>query len=338
MLTIAHTAVHLPPRVACDAVQATERNLGYGHMIAPTASFALPRGRGRIDAAEAARLARSAPVMLPVAPAGRSLSDLALDAVNALGARADAQAFSETTHIVVAHASLNQQIVESVAGRVQCVLGLEDALPLALGQCGTLGLYAALPLAQGLLRDGGQMLLVAADKWLYPFFRVYGNLVAYGDGAGALLLRHELRHDAAGRGARVLGSALACGSVIDDPWSVDPRELEQRLLAQAAQAATDALADAGVRAAQIGCFAPGGFGASFRSALGVALGIDSGRLLARGEVAHLSSADTLASLDAAQAALAPGERRLALFCDAALAGMAGALVVELHGAPRAPLH
>ncbi|RIV59474.1 3-oxoacyl-ACP synthase, partial [Burkholderia pseudomallei] len=92
------------------------------------------------------------------------------------------------------------------------------------------------------------------------------------------------------------------------------------------------LADAGVGAARIDCFAPGGFSASFRTTLARALAIPPSRLQVRDGVEHLSTADTPRALAQAQASLAPGERRLALFCDTALAGGAGALVAQLRGA------
>ena len=332
MLTIHHVALHEPPGIAFDAVQAAERNLGYAHLVAPGARFALPRGHGRIDAAETARLARADAVLLPIAPARCSLSDLALAAAHALTAAAGAAVVAQSTHVIMAQASLNEQIVESVAGRVQQALGLGAVLPFGLGQCGTLGFFAALALAPGLLRDGGQILLVAADKWLYPFFRVHGDFVAYGDGAGALLLRAG----AGEGGSRVLGHALSHGDAITDPWAMAPDELEVRLLPQVVVAARAALADAGAQPSDLHFIAPAGFRAGFRAAVAAALGVDATRLMARHDAAHRSSADTLAALRHAEAALVPGERRLALFCDAALAGMAGAAVVELHGAARRP--
>ncbi|PMS38412.1 3-oxoacyl-[acyl-carrier-protein] synthase III [Trinickia symbiotica] len=334
MLTIEQIAVHHLPREAFAGVQANERNTGYAHMIAPGAKFVLPRGRGRIDADEAARLARTCKVALPIAPAGQSLSDLASAAVGELEHCVDCQVLRETTHIVVAQSTLNERIVESVAGRVQCELGLKVVLPLALGQCGTLGLYAAMPLADGLLAGGGQILFVAADKWLYPFFRTYGDLVSYGDAAGALLMRR----DHARGGTCVLGSALVYGDAIDAPWDLDPRELERKLVALAVEVSADALQQADLRVSQLDCFAPAGFGARFRAAIADELGIDAQRVFARDDGVHLSSADTLSTLHRIQTMLAPGESRVTLLCDAAIAGMAGALVVELKGRAPVPLH
>jgi 3-oxoacyl-[acyl-carrier-protein] synthase III len=338
MLIIDHLSNHEPPRVAFDAVQATERNLGLGSLTIPSARFALPRERGRIDEMESARLARSNAAMLPIAPPGQSLSDLAIAVLDPLAKCAGERELLATTHIVLAHATLNQQVAESVAGRVQHTLGIDHALPFSVGQCGTLGLMAALPLAEGLLCDGGQMLFIAADKWLYPFFRVYGDFVAYGDGAAALLLRRASPSEPArASGIQVLGHALTQGDVIDDPWAMIPHALEARLIAPTLAAATQALADAGVAASEIDCFAPAGFSASFRATLTARLGIARERLLAR-DATHLSSADAVASLALARATIRTCDRRLVLVCDATLAGGAGAFVAELHGAPRIALH
>jgi 3-oxoacyl-[acyl-carrier-protein] synthase III len=340
MLIIDHLSMHEPPRAAFDAVQANERNVGLGALMVPAARFALPRGRGRIEATECARLTRSSPAMLPIAPPGQSQSDLAITALEALVERVGKTHLSATTHIVFAHATLNQQVVESVAGRLQHMLGIDHVLPLALGQCGTLGLMAALPLAEGLLRDGGQVLFVAADKWLYPFFRVYGDFVAYGDSAAALLVRRALPSESAhlhAGGIRLLGHSLTQGDVIDDPWAMSPHTLEARLMAPLLRAALQALDDADVAVSEIDCFAPAGFSASFRAMLAARMVIPRERLLAR-DAAHLSSADAIASLALARATMHHTDRRRVLVCDAALAGGAGAFVAELHGTPAAGLH
>ncbi|AJX33241.1 3-oxoacyl-ACP synthase [Burkholderia oklahomensis] len=339
MLTIHHTAIRQPSRQPVDAAQAAGRYRYDGRLAPHAIRFAMPYERLDYDARTFAHLARSAPASLPVETDGRTLSDLALEAVREVIDAAGPDACASISQIVVAQASLNEHAGESVAGRMQHALGLKHVVPFALGQCGTLGLHTALPLARGLLREGSRMLFVAADKWVYPFLRAYGEFVAYGDGAAAILLggadgdTHADADDEAH--ARVLGHALAHGDVIADPWARQPAELERALVAPTVDAVRAALDDAGVGAAQIDCFAPGGFSASFRTTLAHALAIPPSRLQRRGGVEHLSTADTPRALAQAQASLAPGERRLALFCDTALAGGAGALVAELRGA-RAP--
>ncbi|AOK48196.1 3-oxoacyl-ACP synthase [Burkholderia sp. MSMB617WGS] len=353
MLTIHHTAIRQPSRQTVDAAQAAGRYRYDGRLTPSAIRFAMPYERLDYDADAFAHLSRSTPASLPVETDGLTLSDLALAAVRDVVDAAGPSARESISHIVVAQASLNEQAGESVAGRMQHALELKHVVPFALGQCGTLGFYTALPLASGLLRHGGRMLFVAADKWVYPFLRAYGDFVAYGDGAAALLLSDTDADDGGGSaerdgesdggegsgsngGARVLGHALAHGDAIADPWARRPAELERALIAPTVDAARAALGDAGVDAAQIDCFAPSGFGASFRTTLAHALAIPPSRLQTRDGAEHLSTADTPRALARAQASLAPGERRLALFCDTALAGGAGALVAELRGAHAAP--
>ncbi|MDN7676316.1 3-oxoacyl-ACP synthase [Burkholderia oklahomensis] len=333
MLTIHHNAIRQPSRQTVDAAQAAGRYRYDGRLAPHAIRFAMPCERLDYDDGAFAHLARSAPASLPVETDGLTLSDLALAAVRDVVDAGGPSARESISHIVVAQASLNEQAGESVAGRMQHALGLKHVVPFALGQCGTLGFYAALPLASGLLRQGGRMLFVAADKWVYPFLRAYGDFVAYGDGAAAILLGET---DDADAGARVLGHALAHGDAIADPWAREPAEFERALVAPTVAAARAALGAAGVDAAQIDCFAPSGFSASFRTTLAHALAIAPSRVQTRDGVEHLSTADTPRALARAQASLARGERRLALFCDTALAGGAGALVAELRGAHASP--
>jgi 3-oxoacyl-[acyl-carrier-protein] synthase III len=328
MLGIHSAATYLPARIDFNAIQAGEKNLGYLHMLLKSAKFARPRGKGRIKPPEIARFSPSAPTSLPIAPAKQSLSDLALAAVTALRDQVAADELARTTHIVLAHATLNEAIAESIPGRLQVELGLKHVMPLAVSQVGSIGFYAALPILHGLLAGGGQVLLVAADKWLYPFFRVFGDLVAYGDGAAAMLVR---RDDGPAMAA-VRGFALEYGAAIDDPWARTPAELRAALVPLAIAAGRRALDHAGVARDAIAAVVPAGFASADADRVADALELPRAR---RAQPGHLSSADTPAALVAEHQALRPGERKTVLVWDAALCGAAGAAVVELHaGATR----
>ncbi|QEL54797.1 beta-ketoacyl-[acyl-carrier-protein] synthase family protein [Chromobacterium paludis] len=327
MLCIRAIASALPERADFHGVQAAERNFGYGHLLFPSAVHALPRGKGKLDEEETLRLTPSAPVSLPVAEARLSHADLALQAVDALRRQVAAEELAAVTHIVVANASLNQRINESLSGRVQHALGLDDALPFAVGQSGTAGVYNALTLIEALCAQGGRVLLVAADKWLYPFFRAWGDLVAYGDGGAAMLL------DGGGEGGvgRILSHAVHYGEAIASPWEQAPSALAERLLPQAVQAASDALEQARMRASDIDWLLPAGFGADFAARVADELGIAPARRMARGGC-HLSNADPLLALLELRAALRPGEQAAALLWDAALCGLSGAMVAQISAA------
>ena len=81
MLRIRAITSHVPDTTPFRAVQAQEKNIGYGHLLYKSAVFSMPRGKGRIDAEEERRLLPTASIALPVAPPLQSCADLALEAV-----------------------------------------------------------------------------------------------------------------------------------------------------------------------------------------------------------------------------------------------------------------
>ncbi|MDU7556867.1 MAG: hypothetical protein E7K65_03255, partial [Pseudomonas sp.] len=261
MLRIRAIASHAPDTTPFQAVQAREKNIGYGHLLYKSAVFSMPRGKGRIDAEETLRLLPTASIELPVAPPAQSGADLALEAVALLREQIPADTLAQVTHIVVTNSALNQRINESVAGRIQHALGLPKALPFAIGQAGTAGVFSALSMIEALVSLGGKVLLVASDKWLYPFFRAWGDLVVYGDGAAAILLDGD---DEAGPGwGSIRASAVHYGAAIDNPWGLTPAALAERLHPLAVSAAQTAIERAGLNASDIDWVLPAGFGDSF---------------------------------------------------------------------------
>jgi 3-oxoacyl-[acyl-carrier-protein] synthase III len=341
-LRIRAIASYVPDTTEFHAVQAQERNIGYGHLLYKAAAFALPRGKGKIDEEEQLRLLPPAPIALPVAPPLQSHADLALEAVAALRQKISPEALAEITHIVVTNTALNQRINESVAGRIQHALGLPDALPFAVGQSGSAGVFNALTIIEALVSTGAKVLLVASDKWLYPFFRSWGELVVYGDGAAAILIDgapedlNQLDHDQDnndGKGwGSIRASAMHYGEAIDNPWGLSPAALAALLHPLAVNAAQGALERSGLSATDIDWVLPAGFNDSFTLGVSNALGIPHERHFERGAHGHQSSADPLLSLLRLRAALPPGKKATALLWDAALCGMAGAMVVEITAA------
>ena len=324
MLNIRAIASAVPECTNFHGVQASERHFGYGHLLFPSASCALPRGKGRLDEEETLRLMPDSPVSLPVTAAQCSHADLALQAVAALREQVSAEALAAISHIIVVNASLNQRINESVAGRIQHALDLNDALPFAIGQSGTIGIYNTLTLVEGLCTQGASVLLVAADKWLYPFFRAWGDLVVYGDGAAAMLLDGR---DANGWG-RIQAYAVDYGEAIVNPWTLTPNDLADRLLPQTILAARTALNNARIPPSGIDYLLPAGFSTDFANRIGDALDIAPARRMARARC-HLSSADPLLALLQLRASLQPGQQATALLWDAAVCGMSGAMVAQI---------
>ncbi|MGP5281140.1 hypothetical protein ACTXNJ_08030 [Pseudomonas helleri] len=328
MLRIRAIASHVPDTAPFQAVQAREKNIGYGHLLYKSAVFSMPRGKGRIDAEETLRLLPTASIELPVAPPAQSGADLALEAVALLREHIQADTLAQVTHIVVTNAALNQRINESVAGRIQHALGLPKALPFAIGQAGTAGVFNALSMIEALVSLGGKVLLVASDKWLYPFFRAWGDLVVYGDGAAAILLDGD---GEAGPGwGSIRASAVHYGAAIDNPWGLTPAALAERLHPLAVSAAQTAIERAGLNASDIDWVLPSGFGDSFTLGVSRELGIAQDRHFESGARPHHSSAAPLLSLLRLRASLPPGKTATALLWDAALCSTAGAIVTEIQ--------
>ena len=328
MLRIRAIASHVPDTTPFQAVQAREKNIGYGHLLYKSAVFSMPRGKGRIDAEETLRLLPTASIALPVAPPAQSGADLALEAVALLREQIPADTLAQVSHIVVTNAALNQRINESVAGRIQHALGLPKALPFAIGQAGTAGVFNALSMIEALVSLGGKVLLVASDKWLYPFFRAWGDLVVYGDGAAAILLDGD---GEAGPGwGSIRASAVHYGAAIDNPWGLTPAALAERLHPLAVSAAQTAIERAGLNASDIDWVLPAGFGDSFTLGVSRELGIAQDRHFEFGARPHHSSAAPLLSLLRLRASLPPGKTATVLLWDAALCGTAGAIVAEIQ--------
>lgn len=328
MLRIRAIASHVPDTTPFQAVQAREKNIGYGHLLYKSAVFSMPRGKGRIDAEETLRLLPTASIELPVAPPVQSGADLALEAVALLREQIPAETLAQVSHIVVTNAALNQRINESVAGRIQHALGLPKALPFAIGQAGTAGVFNALSMIEALVSLGGKVLLVASDKWLYPFFRAWGDLVVYGDSAAAILLDGDSE---AGPGwGSIRASAMHYGAAINNPWGLTPAALAERLHPLAVSAAQTAIERAGLNASDIDWVLPSGFGDSFTLGVSRELGIAQDRHFEFGARPHQSSAAPLLSLLRLRASLPPGKTATVLLWDAALCGTAGAIVAEIQ--------
>ncbi|MBR8347938.1 hypothetical protein [Burkholderia ambifaria] len=330
-LALSGGVVVLPPAVVFSAIQAQERHPGYRHLLLPQARFARPRGLGALTPEEGVRLAPGGRPVLRVAPPGRSLADLAADAALDLRDQLGSAQLARTTHVIVASCALNEGIGDSVVGRMQYELGLQRVTPFALGQNGTLGWYSALTLLEGLLNEGDQALVILSDKWLYPFFRQFGDLVGYGDAAAALLVScaGPAPEPAAWGGVRAV--AVEFGPSIADPWADAPAALRDTLAPVAARAIRRALDMAGLRTTDIDWCVPPGFDPGFVARVADAASIPLAARVQHQASGHLSSAESAAALIRLAGALDEGERRTVLVWDAALHGAAGAAVVDLAG-------
>ncbi|KML53599.1 hypothetical protein VL15_23775 [Burkholderia cepacia] len=330
-LALSGGVVVLPPAVMFSAIQAQERHPGYRHLLLPQARFARPRGMGALTPEEGTRLAPGGRPTLRVAPPGRSLADLAADAALDLRDQLGSGQLARTTHVIVASCALNEGIGDSVVGRMQYELGLQRVTPFALGQNGTLGWYSALMLLDGLLDEGDQALVILSDKWLYPFFRQFGDLVGYGDAAAALLVSRAGPTPEPAVWGGVRSVAVEYGPSIADPWADAPAALRDTLAPVAARAIRRALDGAKLRAGQIDWCVPPGFDPGFAARVADAASIPLGARIQHDGSGHLSSAESAAALIRLAGALDEGEHRTVLVWDTALHGAAAAAVVDLAG-------
>jgi 3-oxoacyl-[acyl-carrier-protein] synthase III len=332
-LTLCGGAIVMPPVQTFNAIQADERHSGYRHLLLPQARFARPRGEGKLSAEEAVRLAPTGLASLPIAPPGQSLSDLAIDAALDLRDQMGSERLARTTHVVLASSSLNEKIGDSVVGRVQYELGLNHSTPFALGQNGTLGWYSALLLLDGMLGANDQALVVLSDKWLYPFFRQFGDLVGFGDAAAALLVSRAPDADDVDSACwgTVSSVVMEFGDAIRDPWGASPEAMRDALAPLAARTVRRALDAASHAPERIDWCVPSGFDASFASRVADCAAIPVSARVQHETTGHWSSADSAASVIRLAASLEADETRVALVWDAAMHGAAAAAVLELRG-------
>ncbi|KKB64966.1 hypothetical protein WM40_03085 [Robbsia andropogonis] len=327
----------LPPSNAFSDVQAQERHPGYRHLLLPQAHFARPRGIGKITDQEIQHLKPNGRPVLRIAPPGRSLSDLAADAAIDLRDQLGSGQFARTTHIVLASCALNEAIGDSVVGRMQYELGLNHVLPLALGQNGTLGMYATLTLLEGLLGDDDQALVILSDKWLYPFFRQFGDLVGYSDAAAAILVRRATDMSNCNVWGSPRSVAVEFGDAITDPWASSSAAVRDALAPLAARAIRRALEDARLKGDEIDWFVAPGIDPTLAVHIADMTAVPRECLVRHDLGGHLSSADSMVSLLRLASSLDRAERRTALVWDIALHGAAAAAVFDVIGGFRVVL-
>ena len=216
--TVTGSSLCLPhTRSWFQGLRAQQRSPSSLYLTEPGGEFNLPFGRwGDPPFPHVEAMHTAAPVLLHMAEPGVSASDLALIAARTLLAGTDQAARANVGVIIYCHASANEDIAEAVGGRLQYELGLTTPLVFCLSQnlCSAL---MALRLASALLREEpslGRALIVAAEKWTYPFVRSFGHAAVFEDGAAAILV------EPAGRQGWQLGEIYH----VNDPAAPSPFE------------------------------------------------------------------------------------------------------------------
>lgn len=224
MTTRVNLAVHAAATVTgavpvlFDEVRAQARSSSYFHLLDKSCDWALPFETRGLPAEAMQHLAPEAPVRIATAPAGTAAGDMAVAAsrealVQAAGgdaARVPAVADS-VRWLIYCHTTIDEISNGSIACRLAHELQLKQCFPIALSQSQVAGTFVALQLAESLLAEaapGERVMIVAADKWLFPFLRSHGRWGVASDGAGALVL---------GAGGAASGTRITSVSVASAP-------------------------------------------------------------------------------------------------------------------------
>jgi 3-oxoacyl-[acyl-carrier-protein] synthase III len=351
-----------PPRVPFIEVQAAEVNDGYIFLSNIGAVGCVPYRTGlevldhnRYRPAGGARWFRSVerPALyavpedrrrrhLPedgmeicVAPRGRSSADLAVDAAKALARSITPAQQSEIGAVIFCHNSMDELINESVVGRICSELGLADRLAFSINQLHNCAVFAALQMAHALVAGDDALpavLVVGADKWLYPFIRSFGPIACFGDGAAALLVGAV-----GGAGYEILHVELACGpdepSVLDGTAPLDGEAIARRVAA----VIEAALHNAGLIATDVDLVVPQNYGERLIRRVSEIAGLGRVALYLDGlhDRGHLSSADTMANVAGVLGDPRYRDSRTLLLWGAGLSGQAACCLLRRNAADAA---
>ena len=179
-----------------DGVRAQERSSSYFHLLDKSCDWALPFETRGLPAAALQHLAPESPTRIATAGDGVAAGDMAVQAARAALAQAardgDAEAAADSIRwLIYCHTTIDEITNGSIACRLSHELQLKQCFPVALSQSQVAGTFIALLLAQSLLAEaapGDRVMVVAADKWLFPYLRSHGRWGVASDGAGALVL------------------------------------------------------------------------------------------------------------------------------------------------------
>lgn len=196
--TVTGSSLCLPhTRSWFQGLRAQQRTPSSLYLTEPGSEYNLPFGRwGDPPFPHIEAMHTAAPVLLHMAEPGVSASDLAL-----IAARSLLEEVGKTWHhkdgkgkpidiLIYCHSTANEDIADAIGGRLQYELGLSTPLVFCLSQnlCSAL---MAVRLATALLQEEPGLeraLIVASEKWIYPFVRSFGHAAVFEDGAAAVLV------------------------------------------------------------------------------------------------------------------------------------------------------
>jgi hypothetical protein len=96
--------------------------------------------------------------------------------------------------VIFCHTSIPQDLSASIPARFQHLLGAKHCVPLALSQSDSVAAVLAMRLACAYLAsdpDIRNVLIVGGERWTFPFFRCFGDVLCYWDGMAAAIVSSE---------------------------------------------------------------------------------------------------------------------------------------------------
>ena len=200
-----------------DQVRAEERTNNYYYLLNRDCDWALPFGTRGLPASALAHLAPERPVRIDVSPPGVSAGDLGIQAARLALAEAERAGQAGTVRwLIYCPTTVDEDTGSSIVCRIAHELQLPQCFPIALSQSQVAGTFVALLLAASLLADADpqdRVLVVAADKWMFPFVRAHGPWGVASDGGAALLL------GGADVPARISLGAISVASAPESMWA-----------------------------------------------------------------------------------------------------------------------
>lgn len=344
--TVTGSSLCLPhTRSWFQGLRAQQRTPNSLYLTEPGSDYNLPFGRWgdppypQIEAMHAA-----APVLLHMAEPGVSASDLALIAARSLLAEVEKAGLDRHGQggkgpridiLIYCHSSANEDIADSIGGRLQYELGLTTPLVFCLSQnlCSAL---MALRLATALLEEEPALeraMIVASEKWIYPFVRSFGHAAIFEDGAAAVLVE------------RAGGPGWQLGEIyhVNAPDAPSPFESTVpamlRLMSEQAPRAIRSLLEAeGVAPADLGFVALPSLDAGLCAQVLRDAGLGHLRITQDGDRrGHLASAEALANLHQVRVGAAARRGQMGLLWSVGLQGEAACcLLGPAHLEPENP--
>ena len=332
MIGITALTYQLPGRAPVTRARASERCDGYWYLTHPATDFCLP------FESRDAQLTRER--MLPYAPgpestarladAGVRAGDMAVGVASNLRSRLAPEAWKRIDVVLYCYTTTDAAVFSSIPARLQHELDLKTAFPLALTQADCCGFFTALLCAGAFIAGPSRaraVLIVAADKWLFPFVRAFGPHCTYGDGAAAVVVESPEALDS-GRALMVDCVEFGMASMSSRPFGSEPVFHNEGWAAEVGGWLSGALAKAGVRASAIDMVAPPDLNAEFVQAVHRAAGL-SGAPLARRDERLSGFASTVDPIVAVAAAGGGDGARRVLTWGAGLNGEAGLAVLRM---------